>query len=343
MAMEVVLRVPGCAPADQMAEFLGRVEAAGFDGVGVTDSQLLMRDVYVNLALAAQRTSHIPLYTAVTNPVTRHVSVLASAIQTVEELAPGRLRIMIGSGYSAVMTIGQRAATLRQMRETVLVLRKLLSGESVSINGFEAHLPYASDRHIPLIIAATGPRTLELAGEVADGALLLVGIHPKMIEAARRRVEHGARKAGRDPSSMEMLIAGRVYVDKTTESAVDMARPICAQWVVEPFHAQWLREAGIDVPEVNLPPELAALYPDIPHAENWEEARRATAFLTDEKVAEIGDVLGFFGTPEDCLKKIRKLEEYGVTRLYAMTVESNDLPERTLQGFRDVILPGLKG
>ena len=343
MAMDVVLRVPGCAPADQMAEFLARVEEAGFAGVGVTDSQLLMRDVYVTLALAAQRTYTIPLYTAVTNPVTRHISVLASVIQTVEELAPGRLRIIVGSGYSAVMTIGQRAATLRQMRETILTLRSLLAGETVSINGFEAHLPYASGRHIPLIMAATGPRTIELAGEVADGGLFMVGIHSKMIEAARRRFEEGARKAGRDPSSMEVMYAGRVYMAKDVDTAVAMARPICAEWVVEPFHAQWLREAGLDIPEVDLPPELARLYPDIPHAENWEEAQRATAFLTDEKVAEIGDALGFFGTPERCAKRIKELEEYGVEKVYAMTIESYDLPESTLQGFRDVILPALRG
>ena len=178
MAMEVILRVPGCASADRTAEFVARAEEAGFAGVGIPDTQLIMRDVYVALALAAQRTSHLTLYTAVTNPVTRHVSVLASLVQTVEELAPGRLRIIIGSGYSAVSTIGQRAASLQEMRDSVMSLRRLLAGERVRLGGFDARLPYASGRHIPILIAATGVRTIELAGEVADGALLAVGLPP---------------------------------------------------------------------------------------------------------------------------------------------------------------------
>ena len=342
MTMEVILRVAGCAPADQTAAFVGRVEEAGFAGVGIPDTQLIMRDVYVSLALEAQRTSHLTLYAAVTNPVTRHVSVLASLVQTVEELAPGLVRIMVGSGYSAVRTIGQRAAALSQMRETVLTLRRLLSGETVSLDGFEAHLPYASGRQIPILIAATGPRTIELAGEVGDGALILVGIHPAMMDAAWRRFEAGAQKAGKDPRSLEVICASRVHVEKDMETALASARPICAQWVVEPYHTQWLREAGLEIPEIELPPELQRLYPDIPHAENWDEAAHATSFLSDKMVAEICDAIGLFGTPEHCAPKLAELEEYGVRRLYAMTIESYSFPERTLQAFREEIFPRLR-
>ena len=311
--MEIILRIPGCAAADCTAAFAGRVEETGFDGVGIPDTQLIMRDVYVSLALAAQRTSHLALYAAVTNPVTRHVSVLASVAQTVEELAPGRLRIMVGSGYSAVKTIGQGAATLQDMRDTVVTLRRLLSGETVSLDGFDAHLPYASGRRIPIFIAATGPRTIELAGEVADGALMAVGIHPANVDAARRRLEAGAKRAGRDPGSLEAIYLSRIHVEKDMETARAMARPICAQWATEPYRARWLREAGVEIPEIELPAELRALYPDIPHAENWEEARRLTAFLSDEMIGRISDVIGLFGTPEYIAGQIGELEGHGVS------------------------------
>ena len=65
------------------------VEAGGFDGAGILDSQLLCRDTFVTLGQAASATSRLALFPAVTNPFTRHVSVLAGAMQTVEELAPG--------------------------------------------------------------------------------------------------------------------------------------------------------------------------------------------------------------------------------------------------------------
>ena len=343
MSMEVILRVAGSEPADQTAAFVGRAEEAGFAGVGIPDTQLIMRDVYVTLALAAQRTSHLTLYTAVTNPVTRHVSVLASLAQTVEELAPGRLGIIIGSGYSAVKTIGQRAATLREMREAVLTLRRLLSGERVALDGFEAHLPYASGRRIPILIAATGPRTIELAGEVADGALMAVGLHPAMMDDAWRRFEAGAREAGRDPHSLDVIYVSRVQLEEDMETARAMARPICVQWLIEPYRARWLREAGLEIPDVELPPELQRLYPDIPHAENWEEARRLTSFLSDETVAEICEVIGLFGTPEYFVRRLAELEEYGVQRLFVQTRESYSLPEGTLQAFQEEIFPRLRG
>lgn len=337
--MEIILRVAGCAAADRTAEFAGRVEEAGFDGVGIPDTQLIMRDVYISLALAAQRTSHLTLYAAVTNPVTRHVSVLASLAQTVEELAPGRLRIMVGSGYSAVKTIGQRAATLQDMRDSVVTLRRLLSGETVSLDGFDARLPYASGRRIPILIAATGPRTIELAGEVADGALVAVGIHPANVAAARRRLEAGARRAGRDPGSLEAIYLSRVHVEKDVDTARAMARPICAQWAIEPYRARWLREVGLEVPDIELPPELQAVYPDIPHAEDWEEARRLTSFLSDEMIGRISDVIGLFGTPEQIAGRIGELEGHGVGSLFLSTIESYSFPERTLQAFREEIFP----
>ena len=338
-----MLRVPGCGPASQTAEFLARMEEAGFAGAGIPDSQLIMRDSFVSLALAAQRTSHLKLFPAVTNPVTRHVSVLASLAQTVEELAPGRVGIIVGSGYSAVKTIGRQAARLGQIRQTVDTLRRLLSGETVSLGGFDAHLAYASGRKIPILIAATGPRTIELAGEVADGALLSVGLHPAMMEGAWSDFESGAKMAGRDPRSMEVIYVSRVHVAQDMESAWAMARPVCAQWAIEPYRANWLRVAGLEIPEFELSPELRRLYPDIPHAENWEEARRLTSFLSDRMVADICEAIGLFGTLGHVTRRLEELEGYGVRTMFLQTLESYSYPETTLHVFQEEIFPRLRG
>ena len=341
--MDISLRVAGSGPADQLAAFAARVEEAGFAGMGVPDSQLIMRDVYVNLALAAQSTSRLRLYTAVTNPITRHASVLASAAQTVEELAPGRVAIIIGSGYSAVQTIGRKAATMDQMREAVVTMKRLLAGERVVLEGFEAHLPFASGRQIPVLIGATGPRTIELAGEVADGALIAVGVHPVMMETARRRFEAGARKSGRDPASMEVIYVSRVHLEQDMEAALAMARPICAEWILEAPRARWLREAGIEVPDFEIPEEVSRLYPDIVHAEDWDEAVRATAFLPRRLVEQVSEALGLFCTPEQCVRRLGELEEWGVRRLFLQTIETYNLPEATLHAFRDQVFPRLRG
>ena len=90
MAIEIDIRIPPCGPVTEVAEFAAQCEEAGFDGVGILDSQMLERDVFVSMAFAAQATRRIRISSAVINPVTRHISVLASAAKTVAELAPGR-------------------------------------------------------------------------------------------------------------------------------------------------------------------------------------------------------------------------------------------------------------
>ena len=174
-------------------------EAAGFAGVGVHDHQHSGRDVYLTLALAAERTSTLTLYPATSNPVTRHPMVLASLAYTLEEIAPGRIRLTVGPGFLSVGSIGKPRASLETMREGYLnypaaaswreCYFQLLRGESVTFNGTESRLRNVSDPPTPVYMTAAGPRMVELAGEVADGALLLVGLHPKAIR-------DGASKAG---------------------------------------------------------------------------------------------------------------------------------------------------
>ena len=89
MSIKIDLRVPPCRPAPEVADFVKQCEDAGFDGVGILDSQLLERDCFVSMAAAVQATERINVASAVTNPATRHPSVVASAAQTVSELAPG--------------------------------------------------------------------------------------------------------------------------------------------------------------------------------------------------------------------------------------------------------------
>src|SRR5437868_10755557 len=133
--IRVHLRVPGTAPMADLMRLIRSIEAAGFDGAGILDSQLLSRDTFVVLGQAATHTSRLTLFPAVTNPFTRHASVLAGAIQTVEELAPGRVTFVIGTGYTSASTIGRRPATLADMRACVATVKSLLAGDTVDWSG----------------------------------------------------------------------------------------------------------------------------------------------------------------------------------------------------------------
>src|SRR5688500_19358793 len=121
------MRVPGTQPMPELMRLIESIEAAGFDGAGILDSQMISRDTFVVLAQAATHTSRMALFPAVTNPFTRHASVLAGGIQTVEELAPGRVKFVIGTGYTSASTIGRKAATLAEMRQCIATVKTLVS------------------------------------------------------------------------------------------------------------------------------------------------------------------------------------------------------------------------
>src|SRR5437016_14287040 len=163
--VRVHMRVPGTSPMPALMKLIESIEAAGLDGAGILDSQMMSRDTFVVLAHAAMHTSRMALFPAVTNPFTRHAVVLAGGIQTVEELAPGRVKFVIGTGYTSASTIGRKPATLAEMRECIRMVRTLLAGESVGFAGTPGRLGYAAKGRIPLIMAASGPKAIELAGE----------------------------------------------------------------------------------------------------------------------------------------------------------------------------------
>ena len=184
MGIKVDIRVPVGLPVNETADFIAECEAAGFSGVGIHDHQHSGRDVFLTLALAAERTSSLALYPATSNPVTRHPSVLASLTNSLSEIAPGRVRLTIGPGFLSVGNIGRPRATVSVMRDTVKTIKDLLRGETVTFNGRETYMRHATPKPPPVYVTAAGPRMVELAGEVADGAMLLVGLDAKAIEAA---------------------------------------------------------------------------------------------------------------------------------------------------------------
>ncbi len=335
------MRVPGTQPMPQLMRLIQDIEAAGFDGAGILDSQLLSRDTFVVLAQAATCTSRLTLFPAVTNPLTRHASVLAGAIQSVEELAPGRVKFVMGTGYTSASTIGRRAATLAEMRECLRTVRALLRGDSVDFGGTPGRLTFAARRPIPLIMAASGPKAIELAGEIADGVLLLVGFNHGIVARALEHLERGARRAGRRVEDLEVIWAVRTATAATTAGARRLARPTAVHWGVLRWGGHWLEPAGIRLPKLEIPEAIHTIYPDLSHAQDWEAAIDATSFVSDEIVAELCDALGLIGAPGDCAGRIVEMAKLGVRNLYLMPTLTFGPPSPEIAAFRDVVFPRL--
>ncbi|MGI5224359.1 LLM class flavin-dependent oxidoreductase [Actinoallomurus sp. CA-142502] len=332
MTVKVDIRVPVGRPLREVADFIARCEDAGFNGVGVHDHHHTGRDVYVALALAAERTSRLTLYPATSNAVTRHPLVLAALSNSVAELAPGRFLLSLAPGFLSVERAGEPQARRAHLRETVRTVRFLLRGESTPLGARETVLTHPVTPPPEVFVLAAGPRMLELAGEVADGVMMFVGLHPDAVRVAREHVATGARRAGRDPASIK-----EIFIVTTAVGPFEEVR----EWPRREFregqsfltypskaNLRWLREAGIDLADDHrpgdIPPELAT---------------------------EICDAFGLFGPAEYCAERLlRAREEIGrgddlhVFFFPAHTFASGyDLPEKDVAAFAETIGPRLAG
>ena len=152
--------------------------------------------------------------------MTRHPAVAASAAATIEELAPGRTMIGIGTGDSSVDNIGVRPAKHAELAAYVKTIRELLqSGESV-YNGSPCKLTWFRGR-IPIYIAASGPRTLQLAGEIADGVVINTGLTPDIVRDFIAQVKIGCAHAGRNIGDVDMWWLPLTNVGPARDKAVD--------------------------------------------------------------------------------------------------------------------------
>src|SRR5215831_18788026 len=106
-------------PLPTTLELWQACEAAGIEYVGVADSPMLVTETMVTAAVGAANTSRIGLLTAVTNPVSRDPSVMANALYTLDCVAPGRIGCGIGTGDSALWTVGLPAARVARIGEYV--------------------------------------------------------------------------------------------------------------------------------------------------------------------------------------------------------------------------------
>ena len=338
----VSLRIPGTQPVPKIMALLQRVEAAGFDGAGILDSQMICRDTFVTLGQAATHTSRMALFPAVTNPFTRDASVLAGAIQTVEELAPGRVKFVIGTGYTSASTIGRKPATLAEMRACIATVKTLVAGRSVDFHGTAGRLAYSSKRPIPVLMAASGPKAIELAGEIADGVLLLVGFNRGIVQRAMEHLERGAKRGGRRVDDLEVVWAVRTGTASTTTEARRLARPIAVHWGILRWGGVWLEPAGLTLPKLDVPDVVHRIYPDLSHAEDWEAAIKATSFVPDDIVAQLCGAIGLVGTGDDIAAQIVEGTKLGARNFYLMPFQTFTLPEAEMGAFRDTVFPRLR-
>lgn len=327
--MRLDIRIPVGRAIPAVADLIARCEDAGLDGVGVHDHPHSGRDAYLVLALAAERTHRIHLYPATSSPAVRHPVLLASLAHSLDELAPGRVCLTVAPGFLSARSVGRRRATVDTMREAVVGLRRLLAGESVAFGDPPSRLRNLGPVPPPVHLLAAGPRMVELAGEVADGAFLMVGLDRNAVAKARGHLETGARRAGRSLAGFPVAFVVTIGLDGS-RGAPRWPRTWAAPghpWLTYPSASNlyWLREAGLPIPDAPNPDAIS-----------------------DDLAARIEDAFGLFGSPERCADRLlRAHEEAGVEHVFlfpAHTVDgAYEIPDAEIEAVRRVIRPRLGG
>jgi 5,10-methylenetetrahydromethanopterin reductase len=262
---------------------MAKAETLGYDRLGVWDSPALFREPWVTLASVARDTERIRLGTWVTNPSSRHPLVTAACAATLDELAPGRVYIGVGAGGTGVWHLGMATAKLAELEAYVLTLRGLLETGSAVWRGHALTMPWARPRRVPIIMAAHASRSLVLAGRIADGVVIGLGISPDVVAASLELLEVSARGAGRSLDDLEVWFTSFWWVDETPGKAkADGA------WSATAF-ALHFADSGVE--HKFIPDELKAPLLEIGKAYDLRTHGRPTA-EQKARYVELADRLG---------------------------------------------------
>jgi 5,10-methylenetetrahydromethanopterin reductase len=286
-------------------------EAAGFEAVWQAESRLV-REATVPMAAFAAVTDRIGIGSGVVNTWTRNVGLLAATFSTLDDLAPGRIRLGVGAWWEPLASkVGiERRHVLGAMRETVEAVRRLLAMERVTMHGEFVHLDDVeidivhgerSPKHVPIYVGATGMKMMELAGEIGDGVLLNYLVGPCYNRQALEALAEGAARSGRTVDELDRPQLVVCSLDRDRSLALDRARELVAQYLGQQPHI--MKASGVDE---SLLEEIGAVltWPATPG-----QIEKAMALVPDDVV----QLITASGTRDDCRAKVREYVENGCT------------------------------
>jgi 5,10-methylenetetrahydromethanopterin reductase len=325
----MALYVQDAHPIREAMGFVRRAEELGFAAVWQADSRLV-REATVPMAAFAATTERIAVGSGVIDVWTRNPARLASLFSTLDDLAPGRILAGLGAWWDPLAArVGvARTRPLAVMREVVESLRALLrcdgpvtyDGAYVHLDGVELDYVHQERRakQVPIYIGATGMRMMELAGEIADGAVLNYLVSPEYNRRAIDALATGADRGGRTLADVDRPQLVVCSLDADRDAALDAARLLVTQYLGQQPHIM----AASGVP--------ADLLDDIARVLTWpashDEVVAASKLVPDEVV----QMLCAAGTAAECRAKVAEYVAAGCTSpiLYPL----GDVPA-TLEAF----------
>ncbi len=286
-------------------------EAKGFEAVWQAESRLV-RDAIVPMAAFAAHTTRLKVGSGVINNWTRNIGLLAATFLTLDDLAPDRVICGIGAWWDPLARkVGiERRKPLLAMRETVEVLRDLLTlkevtfhGEFHDVDGIRLDVVHGrkTPRNVPIYIGATGMKMMELTGEIADGVVLNYLVAPKYNLEAMDALERGAKAAGKHIDDIDRPQLMICSVDTDRKKALDGARKMMVQYLGQQPHL--MKASGVS----------QELLDEIHQVLTWpatdEEIEGAMHLVPDDVV----QMCTASGSPAEVKAKVREYIDHGCT------------------------------
>jgi 5,10-methylenetetrahydromethanopterin reductase len=292
-------------------EYAQYAEEKGFEAVWQAESRLV-RDAIVPMSAYAAVTKKIKIGSGVINNWTRNIGLLAATYLTLDDLAPDRIICGIGAWWDPLAkNVGiNRRKPLKAMRETVVVLRRLLNMENVTfdgefhqVKGIELDVVHGrkEPRNVEIMIGATGPKMLALSGEIADGVVLNYCVPPSYNDMAMEQLEKGAKRAGRtlDDVDRPQLVVCSVHEDR--DEAIRGAKMLLTQYLAQQPHIA--KASGVEKETVKKIQSILG----------WpatkEQIEQAMQYVPDDLVLRITAT----GTPEEAVTKVKEYVKRGAT------------------------------
>ncbi len=222
-AVEIGIVLEPRGDVRKLVERAKLAEELGFDFIGVTDGQMIWSDAIVALTASALATKRIRMGPWVTNPVTRHVTVIANYICTLDAISDGRAFLGIGNGDDAVRTIGAAPATMDALAEVVDTIRALVDGEEVNREPVSWRISTARGRSLKIYWAGANPKSLTYGARHTDGLVVSGFVDDEWIEDMLGYIRDGA-----DGQARDVFFNSAVAVAEKGAEAREAVRPYVA-------------------------------------------------------------------------------------------------------------------
>jgi probable F420-dependent oxidoreductase len=313
-------------PVTRLVDLARRAEEAGFHYFWLNDAATHYEEPWPIFALIGEATERIKIGPLVTNPVTRDWACLAGTIATLNEISGGRMVLGLGRGDIAVRASGRRAASVTEMGRFAQAVRELVGGQAVELgDAADVRIRWSPGWDLEVWGAAYGPQASRTVGATCDG-LIVQSADAELVQWAAAHVAEGARKAGREPSSLGVMVGAPAYVTTDLSAAHDNVRWFST--MVAEHVAELVRRHGDEVP-----PGLASL-----------ASRRVGRESLDHAAGDdIPDDLNLrnclIGPTDAHLDSLRALEAVGVDGFTAYL--SHDAAEQTIEAYGADIIPAL--